>query len=78
MFQIHWFLTAISFIVVQLTHIIHMTIIIQSQSQNLRKCFQIQKSLLKQSLSGKTTRKTSLFSHNEHIRKKHVCDAGDQ
>lgn len=45
MFQIPWLHTAISFIVVQLTLIV----IIPSQSQNLCKCFQTQKNLLRNS-----------------------------
>lgn len=49
MFQICWLLTAISLIVVQLTHINHTIIITQSQRQNLCKCFQTQKNLIRNS-----------------------------
>lgn len=51
MFQKCWLLTAISFIVVQLTHIIYTIIIMQSQSQNVCKCFQTQKNLIRNSHS---------------------------
>lgn len=48
-FQKCWLVTAISFIVVQLTHIIHTITVMQSQSQNVCKCFQTQKYVIRNS-----------------------------